>query len=191
MDSYNILTGVGSLYIAPVGTAFPDCDDTPSSSWYDLGETRGGVKVTRSQKINTSRTDQRTGPVKAKRSEEDMSVETKLVEATLEKLAKFLGVSVTDTAAGSGTIGTRSIPLYRGSEVDEYAVLFRGNSPYGPWNAQYQLPRAYFDGDITEEHTKDGEGVEYGLTLKALEDLDAETVEERYGKLVAEDAAAT
>lgn len=188
--AYEILTGPGRIYVAAVGTTMPVVNVTPNASWTDLGETDGGVKVTTSQKLEFFRTDQRTGPAKAIRSEEDVIVETKLAQATLENLAKFLGKTLTDTAAGSGTIGTRDVTLYRGADVSEYAVCIRGNGPYGSgYSAQFQLPRAVFDGNPEHEMTRTGR-VLYGMKLQALEDLNASSAGDRFGKLITQDAAA-
>lgn len=189
MISQEILTGVGRLYVAAVGTAFPAVNATPGASWRDLGETVDGVTVTPDQTINEFSTDQRTGPVKATRSEESLMIETKLAQNTLENLADVLGNTVTDTPPGSGTIGTRKVVLTRGFTVDEFAMLFRGNSPYGAWNAQYEVPRGYFGGSQAMEHTKDGQ-TSIPVEFHALEDLTASTDGEKFGRLTAQDAAA-
>jgi len=189
MDQYSLLTGVGSLYIAPVGTAFPALTASPASPWRSLGETQDGVDVNSDDKVELVRTDQRTGPVKATRTDETLVIKTKLAEATYENLADALGVDLTDTAPGSGTIGTRSIPLHRGAVVEEFAFLFRGNSPYGAYPAQYELPRAYCDEVGVLKYEK-GKNAAIPITFKALEDLNAATEAERYGRLIAQDAAA-
>lgn len=189
MDAYALLTNVGRLYIAPVGTAFPDLDEAPGVSWRDLGDTQDGVDMNSDDKIELVRTDQRTGPVKATRTDETVTVKTKLAEATLENLADALGATVTDTAAGSGTIGTREINLHRGPTVQEFAFLFRGDSPYGDYPAQYELPRAYCDEVGSIKYDK-GKNVPIPITFKCLEDLEAATEAERYGRLIAQDAAA-
>lgn len=188
MNQYAILTGVGRLYLAPVGTAFPALTAAPGASWSDMGDTQDGVDVDMNDKIELTRTDQRTGPVKATRTEESMKLKTKLAEATLENLASALGVVVTDTAPGSGTIGTREIPTYRGASVAEYALLFRGTSPYGNYPAQYQVPRAFFTIDALKYEK--GKNLAIPITAEALEDMNAADEEERFGKLIAQDAAA-
>ena len=188
MDAYVILTGVGKLYIAPVGTAFPALTATPTGSWRSLGDTQDGVDVDPSDKIELAHTDQRTGAVKGTRTEETLKIKTKLAEATLENLADALGTTLTDTPAGAGTIGTREIPLHRGATVKEYAFLFRGSSPYGPWPAQYQLPRGYVSLDALK-HEK-GKNAAIPITFEALEDFNAATEADRFGKLIAQDAAA-
>lgn len=189
MQAYEILVGVGRLYIAPAGTAMPALDETPQSPWRDLGETDGGVKVSRTQSLEFFSTDQRTGKAKVVRAEEGLSIETNLVSATLENLAIALGGTVTDVPPGTGTIGTRSVSLYAGSQVAEYALLFRGLSPYGDYPAQYYVPRAVVDGDIELEYKKDDKVV-IPIKFEALEDLSASNEEERFGKLIAQDAEA-
>lgn len=190
MDAYSLLTGVGHLYVAPVGTAFPVLTATPGSPWRELGDTQDGVDVNSDDKVELVRTDQRTGPVKATRTDETMVIKTKLAEATLENLADALGATVTDTAPGVGTIGTREINLHRGATVTEFAFLFRGSSPYGNFPAQYELPRAYCD-EVGALKYEKGKNMAIPVTFKALEDLEAATEDERYGRLIAQDAAAT
>lgn len=186
---FDLLVGVGTLWIAPMGTARPALTATPSGSWRALGETDDGVKVTKTQNIEAFTSDQRTGKVKAKRTEEGVTVEANLQSLTLENLADVINGTVTDTAPGSGTIGTRSTPLHAGSTVAEYAFLFRGDSPYGAYPAQYWLPRGYFDDD-TETEYKKGDKSLIPVKFEALEYASASTEAERFGIYEAQDAAA-
>lgn len=189
VTAYNILTGVGTIYIAPVGESFPALTATPGGNWRSLGETQDGVEVEFSDSIEKIRTDQRTGGVKATRTEEDCMVSTKLAEATLENLGDALGVTLTDTPAGVGTIGTREIHLHRGAAVEEYAVLFRGSSPYYAGPAQYEIPRGFF-GQVEPITYEKGANAGIPFQFEALEDLDAATEAERFGRLIGQDAAA-
>lgn len=190
MEAFEILTGVGRLYIAPVGTAFPALGSVPGVGWVDLGETKDGVTLTKTQKIDQHRTDQRTGPVKASRSEEELIVATALAAATAENMGVYLGGTVSDTPAGAGTIGTRSVGLYQGPVVKEYALLFRGSSPYGAtMPAQFQVPRGYIDGDMEIEFKVD-DFARIPIEFHALEDLDAAQDDARFGSFIAQDAAA-
>ena len=190
MESYELLTGVGYLYIAPVGESFPDLDAQPAGNWRLLGETQEGVTITPTQNIEAITVDQETGNVKVTRTEEDLTVETNLALATLENLADVLGNTVTDTAAGAGTIGTREVPLYRGEGVAEFALLFRGSSPYGEdYPAQYELPRGYYDGDIEQEYTK-GENAMIPVEFHLLVNLNASGDAGKFGRLLAQDADA-
>jgi hypothetical protein len=191
MNAYEILSGVGTLYAAAANTAAPAVNAAPSVSWTDLGETDGGVKVVPTQKIEGHGTDQRTGKVKATRTEETLGIETSLAQATLENLAKVMGgQTVTDTPPGVATIGIRAMGFYRGGSVDEFALLFRASSPYGDYPAQYYIPRGYFDGDNGMEYKK-GPKVMIPVKFEALEDLNAGSEEERFGVYTAQDAAVT
>lgn len=186
---YAILVGVGTLYVAPVGTAMPALTATPSGAWVSLGETDGGVKITKSRNREKFTSDQRTGTVKAVQTEEGVQVETNLHESTLENLAAAIGGTVAVTAAGSGTIGKKLLKLYGGATVGEYALLFRGNSPYGDWPGQFCLPRGYMDDDVESEFTKD-EKVLIPIKFEALEDLNAATSSDRFGYVEYQHAAA-
>lgn len=188
-EPYEILVGVGTLYIAPAGTAKPALTAAPSGSWRALGDTKDGVKITKTSKVEGFSPDQHTGKVKAVRTEEGVTIETQLVESTLENLADVINGTVTDTAPGSGTIGTRTLKMYKGADVSEFAFLFRGDSPYGDYPGQYYLPRGYFDDDVELEFTKDGETV-IPAKFEALEDLDAATEADRFGIIEYQDAAA-
>jgi len=191
MDAKTILVGAGTAYVAPVGTVMPAVNlATPAAPWVAIGETQGGLKAKYDQKIEEITSDQRTGPVKAVRTEESLAIETECLEYTLEKLAYTLGNTVTDTAEGVGTIGTRSIGMSRGATVDEYAFLFRGSSPYmDSANAQYEVPRGYFAGAHEVSADKKGNKT-IKIEFHALEDLDAVSADERFGKLICQDAAA-
>lgn len=187
---YAILVGAGKLYRAPVGTDFPDVDATPSGEWIEMGDTDGGVTVTLEQTIAQHRTDQSTGPRKATRSEENLIIETGLAEATLENLSALLTEEVVDTPPGASTIGTREVNLYRGFELKEYALLFRGQSPYGDYPGQYEVPRGYFDGPTAPPYTKDAKTL-LGMRFVALEDPNASSDAERFGRLIVQDEEPT
>lgn len=188
-EPYEILTGVGDLYVAPVGTAFPLLSAVPAVEWVHLGLTQDGVAVSSDQDIEEIRVDQETGPVKATRTEENLTITTRLAEMTLENLAKVMGNTVTDTPAGVGVIGTREVGLYRGQVVKNYAFLFRGISAYGDFPAQYEVPVGYFAGPTETEYTKDG-NAQIGVEFHALVDPSAADDTEKFGRLIMQDAAA-
>ncbi|CAK0773835.1 conserved hypothetical protein [Gammaproteobacteria bacterium] len=190
MEPYEILTGAGVCYIAPLGTTFPAVNAVPGASWRDLGYTQDGLTAKKTQKIDKVRVDQETGPVKAARSEEDLTLETSLAEGTLENMADYLGGTVTDTPAGAGTIGTRALGMYAGSEVKQFAMLFRGKSAYGAFNSQFQVPVCFIDGDAELKFVKGGENAKIKMAFTALVDPNAVSDSEKFGKLVMQDAAA-
>jgi hypothetical protein len=187
---FEIITGVGRLYIAPVGTAFPDLDAAPAAPWRDVGDTQDGVTVTLDETIDDIITDQSHGSVKSSRSEESLVIETKLAHATLENLADVLGTTVTDTPAGVGTIGTRKVGLYRGQVVATHALIFRGNSAYGDWPSQYEVPVGSFQGAVEMADTRDGNR-QIAVEFHAKVDPDATSEDEKFGRLIMQDAEAS
>src|SRR4030042_339760 len=113
-EPYEIIMAPFEVWVAPVGTAFPDVDESPAAAWTKLGSSgmdnmdEGGVTVTNGQTLATKRTLGSTGPVKVARTEEELTVSFTLFDMTAEQYAKALNNrTVTDPAAGSGAPGTR------------------------------------------------------------------------------------
>ena len=198
---YEVIAAPFTLYVAPTGTAFPDVDETPTGDWvkvgtsgplnYDRGE---GVTVEHRQSTSPWRSSGDTGVRKNFRTEEDLIVRLKLVDITLEQYALALNHnSVTDTPAGVGTPGQRKVGLSRGSDIVTKALLIRGEvSPYGEsFNSQYEIPLAQQIGSPTVSLSRPGEPAGLNLEFMALVDTTAASEEERFGRLVAQDADAT
>ena len=189
-----------TLYLAPVGTTFPDIDATPSAPWVkvgtsgDLNYDQAGVKVIHKQKIELWRALGSAGPRKAFRTEEELNITLTLVDLTLEEYANALNFqSVSTTPAGVGAAGYKSFELSRGLEMPLHALLVRGAgaSPYGDgWAVQYQVPVVVSTGDPDVIFVK-GKPAGLALEFQALEDPDASPVTERFGTLVAQNADAT
>jgi len=182
---------------APVGESVPDLADTPSGNWDKIGTNglshmaEGGVTVRHTQTLNEVRTEGGTAPQKVTRSEEDLEVEFNIVDMSLEEYAKAMNdQTVTDTAAGSGTAGVRSIPIRRGTDVEVKALLLRGASPYGSsFSSQYYVAQAYVKGDIEIVYTKNDKAMVHFL-FGAIEDPSQAAEEDRLAKLYMQDAAA-
>jgi hypothetical protein len=198
MEPYEIITAPFNVYVAPVGTAFPDVDEAPGVLWALLGtngtrsQDEDGVTITHEQTVNEIRAGGSTGPIKAARAEESLVVAFNLMDLSLEAYAAVLNnATVTDTPAGAGAMGTRSIGLSRGFAVNAVALLIRGeDGPYGPGlPIQYEVPRAYEAASAAPQFTK-GAAAVLACEWRALEDLDAASDEERFGRLVAADAPA-
>lgn len=150
---YEVIAAPFTLWVAPVGTAFPLIDVAPAVAWVKVGSSgnlnyddAAGVTVEHSQKIVPWRASGDSGARKTFRTEEDLKIKLKLMDITLEQYALALNHNpVTDVAAGVGVAGYRKIGLSRGFTVATRALLIRGSvSPYGPddWNSQYEVPIA-------------------------------------------------
>jgi hypothetical protein len=148
MTPYEVVVGPYTVWVAPVGTAFPVTNANPSGSWIKLG-TNGtknydekGVTVTHTQNLQRWKPVGSTGNRKVWRDSEVSTIEFELVDATLEQIALVLNNASVSTQVGPPA--TKTISLQQGQNVAVYALLARGNSPYNDsLNAQYQVPIAF------------------------------------------------
>lgn len=197
MEPFEIIGQPLSLWLAPVGTAFPAVTAVPSTPWVlvgtsgDRSQNEEGVTVTHNQTLNKVRTGGSTGAVKAFRTEEDLMFRLTLLDVSLEQYRLALNNNaLTTVAAGSGTIGTKTVGLSRGRNVTTYALLVRGVSPYGNgFTMQYQVPRCYQAGSPAPVFRK-GQPAGIELTFEALEDMGAASEAVRFGSIVAQHQAA-
>jgi len=109
------------------------------------------------------------------------------VDLTLEQYAQVLnGNTITTVPADTGEAGYKKIGLSRGLEVTQYALLIRGAKASAYMEdgmAQYEVPIAVQVGEPEVVYVK---GTPAGLNLEfqALEDPDAASEDERFGRLI-------
>lgn len=195
MEPFEVVAHPLTVWLAPVGTAFPDVSEDPDASWIKLGTSgdenydEDGVTITHEQTIEEWTPAGSTGPRKAFRTEERLLVAFNLVDISADQYAKVLNdTDVTQVAAGSGTAGADEFGLSQGHTVASHALLARGVSPADEqFSAQYQVPRCYQAANPEPQYQK---GTPAGLACEfaALEDLDASAETERFGKLVIQTA---
>lgn len=197
MDPYEIIVGPLTLWLAPVGTAFPLIDVAPAVAWVKVGTsgdenyTEDGVKVSHNQTIDQVRSLGSTGPRKATRGSEDLMIGVTIMDLTLEQYLYGLnGNTVTTTAAGTGTAGFKKVGLRRGLSVARHALLVRGVSAYNEaMSAQYEVPICYQSASPSLTYSKRGAaGID--LEFTALEDASASSDVERFGRLIMQHQAA-
>lgn len=183
------------VYVAPEGSTFPALSEDPLnvSGWELLGGSSGskrygedGITVNISQEINAWTPAGSTMPVKAFRTSEASQIQVpELANMSVDQVAKILDRAGTTQTTNSGTPDTIETPLQRGPDVAVYTVLARGASPSdNTLSAQFQIPRAYQDGNLEMQFTKGTPAVlnaTFGI-------LDPETREADY-KYIAEQAA--
>lgn len=135
-----------TVWVAPYGTTSPvDASVAPDASWTKLGTSGSknysdkGVIVTHDQTIVTWKPAGSTGPRKAWRTEEFVTVELELVDLTAEQYAITLN-NATVTTSGNH----KSFQLQQGATVAVFALLARGPSPVNSdYNAQYYIPMCF------------------------------------------------
>lgn len=189
---YEVIAAPFTLWVAPVGTAFPLIAADPADPWVKVGTSGplnydgdAGVTIEHPQTINKWRSLGDAGSRKVFRSEEDMMVRMTLVDLTPEQYA----IAINGNAVTEGVAGSRRLGLSRGFTVATNALLVRGNvSPLGAvGNMQYQVWRAAQSGSPTVVYKKaDPAGL--ALEWSALVDPEQDP-EEYFGVLIVADAA--
>jgi hypothetical protein len=194
---YEIIAAPFTLWVAPVGTAFPAVDEDPAVEWIkigtsgDLNETEEGVTVEHAQSFNFWKAAGDSGSRKVFRTSEDLKIRTTIADLTLEQYRYALnGNALTTTAAASGVPGTKKVGLSRGLTVDTRALLMRGPSPYmADGILQFEVPIAVQTGQPQPVFRRD-QPAALALEFAALVDPDAASVDERFGRIVAQTAVA-
>lgn len=191
---FEIMAVPFDVYLAPAGTAKPDIDaaiDASGSDWVLLGRRgadeydAGGITVTHGQTVNVYRGLRGTAGVKAFRTEEELTFGFTLNDLTLESYGKVLNDAMVDDAGNS-----RAISIYQGAQVATFALVAR--SPDGPYGdglpVQYWIPNCFQSGSPAVVHQK---GIPAGLALvfTAMLNLEADSDDERFGVLEAQDVA--
>lgn len=130
MQPYEIIAGPLKLWLAPVGTAFPTIGAAPSGTWIPVGtnndrnQSADGVTVTHSETLQEVKPGGAVGPVKVFREDESLKFKVVMWDMTVEQYAAALnGNTVTTTAAGVGTPGTKKIGLSKGKTVKELSLI--------------------------------------------------------------------
>jgi hypothetical protein len=192
-EPFEIMATPFDVYLAPAGTAKPDIDAdlTTIPAWVLLGVRgadeydEGGITVTHGQTQETYRGLRGTGPVKKFRKEEDLTFGFTLNDLTIESYAKVVNDATVDDSSGI----SRAVALHQGPQVATFALLAVSvDGPYGDGApCQYWIPKCVQSGSPAVVHRK---GVPAGLALmfEAMENLDADTDDERFGVFEAADA---
>ena len=187
---YQVIQGPADVFAAPVGTAFPAINiasstNSPPAGWTALGRTQGGVSVKFSQTVEQIVADQDTGPIKAVRSAEGLDVTFSLIELTIETIAYIQNQQTVNVVTGPPA--DHDIPIHKGRSVARNALLIRGDSPYGNWFMQFELPVVVMT-DAPQMDFAENKTMMMQCTFTALEDLTQATEANRFGTLRAQNA---
>lgn len=195
---YEIIAAPFTLWIAAVGEPFPAIEDAPAGNWAkigssgDLNYSEDGVVVSHPQTNETFTSLGSTGPRKAFRTNEEFRVALSVADMTLEQYKHALNENLVKTVAPGAAAGYKKIGLSRGLDVAQMALLIRGaSSAYGDgWNAQFEVPIVV---EMSEQEItfQKGEAAMLSLEYLALEDPNAASVYERFGRLVIQNADPT
>lgn len=202
---YEVLaTGALDVYIAPVGTAFPDLHVDPEAAspvpWARVGssgsqnfDSDAGLKISHAQSLKPWMGLGAVGTKKIFRSSEEQKVAVTLADVTLEQYSHAINENTVTSTPGSPGVSTsnRKIGLSRGFGVATFAVLVKIRaSGYGDgtpeWVSQYEIPVAAQSGNPEPVYKKDTP-VLLPLEWTTLVDPDAASEDEQFGRFVMQD----
>lgn len=159
---YEIIGAPYTVYLGPVGEAFPALDDAVAGNWFKLGTSGDlnygddGVTVSHPQSIELFRPAGSPLPRKAFRKEEDLKIAFALADLSPEQYAKVMDdAAITTVAAAAGVPGEKYFELARGLNVTTFALLARGiSSVDDALAAQYQVEACFQSGEPEPVHNK-------------------------------------
>jgi len=189
MDPREIIVGPLEMWAASAVEAEDDVDATPSGNWGKIGTSgdesydEAGISINHTQTLRYTRAVGATGPLKANRQSEDLTIGFNLMDLSAAQYTKLLNNTTksTDTSPNIDYIGLR-----RGPDVTVLSLIARGTglSPSGAsLNIQYYVPRAVQSGDLSPTFNKDGDAM-LSAVFTALEYQSAGTDEQRFGRWV-------
>ncbi|MGH3171874.1 MAG: hypothetical protein ACRDN0_39200 [Trebonia sp.] len=166
-----------TLYVAPIGTAVPLVDTTPSGTWVqvgvngDLDYDSTGLTFTHNQTLATWTSVGSTAPSAVWRTDEQIELAVTLADTTAASYALALNdVAVTTVNATTGAPGESDVTLLQGTTVALFALLARGLSALNQtMNAQYAIPAVYQAANPAPVYKK-GAPAELALTFATILD---------------------
>lgn len=187
-EPFYLIAAPFDVYLAPAGTAEPALGTPPAGDWERLGSNgaydyaEDGITVTHDQTVEKFRGLRGTGFIKAFRTAETLTLGFTLHDLSLEQYAKAINDQTVDVDGDE-----HAIPLHQGPNVAQFALVCRGASPYedDTLEMQYYIPKVFQGANPAPVHKK-GQPAGLALSFEALEDLDASTTAERFGRLVAQ-----
>lgn len=196
MQPEEIITSPFTIWIAPVGTAFPALTEEPGEDWTRIGSngtrsySEGGVTTQHSQQREIAKPAGSTAPTYSFSSGEEFRIRLELLDLTLEQYALALGQNAVSATSGVGELpGYRTLGLNLRPRADTVlALLARGPSPYDEdLIAQFEVPRCQEAGSGPKLIFRKGKPAGVAVDFLALEDPNAASIDELFGRLHAQD----
>ena len=172
----NILMGPVKVWYAPVGETQPADSVAVNAAWggnwEPFGFTKAPLKCGYDVKEVVARPQESLAPVKRRKSEEDLALETAIHEFAGEYLGLAFNEDLTETPAGPAQVEVEYIEAGGHAVLDEYAWGFEGVHVDDLAN---ELPMRFFlykgtakiNGDLEFGRAEEGTGVPFQVNALA------------------------
>lgn len=141
VEQNKVMMGVGTLYYALYGEAFPaktGATITPGANWKDVGATKGGAVLETTTEYTPSEIDQALSPIGKNISAQRGQIKVTMAQSDIEKLMLAIPNSVSaTTAAGAGQVGIKTMKVGPTTAHKVYSMIFVTKSPESPVNSSW------------------------------------------------------
>lgn len=167
-DVTAILVGTGTLYLAPIGTAFPTNPVTaPDAAFEDIGYSEEGWTIEADKTVEDVFVAELIDPVGSFKTAQTIRITGNMAQVGLEQLQFAFGGGT--IATGSPAVGYDTYTPPITDEFDEFAALFRTKAPGAVGLLRdWKFPRVIAAGAISAQHTKAPTKALVALELRAL-----------------------
>lgn len=155
----NLMSGGGTLYVAPTGTALPEMDDidpgliVPSGSWSATGFRTEPVEIEYDPKMEEVVVEEHLAAVKLVLTAESAMLTTGLGERDMAAYQQAISaITATSVSAGADQTAQKQFSVGDGT-LGEVSLLFIGKSPAGYSRAIY-IPVAVANAKIKDSYGK-------------------------------------
>ena len=151
----DVLVGTGTLFTAPLGTAFPvDPTVTPAAAWEDIGYSEDGWIFAVDKTFEDVLVAEEVDALRVLKTAQEIRVRGVTAQATLENLQIAMGGGT--IAAGVPAAGFRTYSPPASATFTELAVLLRALAPPGDGSRlrDIQCQRTVATGAIEMPHAK-------------------------------------
>jgi hypothetical protein len=168
-DALEVLVGTGTIYIAPVGEAFPTNPATAvAGNWEDPGYSTEGWTFAVDRTFEDVLVAEEVDPLRVLKTAQTIEIRGTLAQASLENLEiAFGGGAIADDTPSAGF---RTYTPPASDSFDEFAVLFRTEAPPGDGTEfrDIQAPRAIATGAVEMQHAKAPQITEVDVAFRLL-----------------------
>lgn len=151
-DSSKVFIGAGTLYTAPLATAFPATPAVaPSGSWTEIGYSEDGWVIAFDRTVERVFAAEEINALVVLKTGQETHVRGTLMQATLENLVLSFGGGTID--ADTPSAGFRQYTPPASDTQTEFAVLFRSNLD-GSNVRDWKFPRTLSVASVEIPHNK-------------------------------------
>jgi hypothetical protein len=167
-DSANVISGVGTLYLAAKGTSVPALTSLPVdfSSFVTPGYTDDGVEFVYTPTFKDITVDEEMAPIDKLLTAEKLVINVKLAETTLNNLAKAIAGS---SLSLNSPAGTSVLKFGSASSTNELVLGFSGPAPGGNATRVIIVYRVKSTAPVTFKYQREDKMI-YNVQFEALAD---------------------